>query len=147
MIENSAMSHQRRSNTGFTLIEVIVVVAIIGIIAAIAVPSYARYMIDARRTDAMVILSELAGEQQRYFTENNEYADDMQTLGYGSAATLISPEGHYLVSVSNPGGMGRFVLTATPVAGGKQADDSECLAFTISDTGAKQNTGSDTDCW
>lgn len=141
------MLRQRSSNTGFTLIEVMIVVAVIGIIAAIAVPSYSRYMTDARRTDAIAFLSEVAGEQQRYFTENNQFADDMEELGYGDAATFTTPEGHYVVSVTNPGGTGRFLLTATPVTGGKQASDSECLAFTVSDTGVKANTGSNTDCW
>lgn len=141
------MPRQRSLNTGFTLIEVIIVVAIIGILAAVAVPSYSRYMTDARRTDAMAFLSEVAGEQQRYFSDNNQFAEDMQELGYGSAETFDSPEGHYVVSVSNPGGTGRFLLTATPVTGGKQAGDDECLAFTVSDTGAKSSTGSDTNCW
>lgn len=141
------MSRQRQTNTGFTLIEVLIVVAIIGILAAIAVPSYSRYMIDARRTDAISFLSEVAGEQQRYFTENNQYAADMEELGYGEDATFVSPEGHYVVSVSNPGGMGRFLLTATPVEDGKQAGDDECLAFTVSDTGVRKNTGSNDKCW
>lgn len=141
------MPHQRPLKNGFTLIEVMIVVAIISIIAAIAVPSYSRYMIDARRTDAITFLSEVAGEQQRYFTENNQYAADMQELGYGNAKTYDTPEGHYVVSVSNPGGTGRYLLTATPATGGKQAGDDECLALTLSDTGAKGSTGSNTNCW
>lgn len=141
------MPHQRLSKNGFTLIEVLIAVAIISIIAAIAVPSYTGFMIDTRRTDAIGFLSEVAGEQQRYFTENNQYAATMKELGYGDAATFNTPEGHYVVSVSNPGSTARFILTATPVTGGKQAGDAECLAFTISDTGARQSTGSDTDCW
>ena len=132
---------------GFTLIEILIAVAIIGIIAAIAVPSYSQYLRDARRTDAITFLSEVAGEQVRYFSDNNQYATDMQELGYGSAATFVTPEGHYQVSVSNPGGTGRFLLTATPVATGRQASDTECKAFTISDTGVRQNTGYNTDCW
>lgn len=147
LIENSDMSSSRASQSGFTLIEVIITVAIIGIIAAVAVPSYSRYVTEARRTDAITFLAEVAGEQQRYFTENNQYAADMKELGYGNAATFESPEGHYVVSVSNPGGSGRFLLTATPVSGGKQASDAECLAFTINDTGARKNTGSLGDCW
>ncbi|MGQ7845565.1 type IV pilin protein [Granulosicoccus sp. 3-233] len=141
------MPRQRPFHAGFTLIEVMITVAIIGIIAAIAVPSYSSYMIDARRTDAIAFLSEVAGEQQRYFTENNQYAADMKELGYGGAATYATPEGHYVVSISNPGGVGRYLLTATPATGGKQASDKECLAFTLSDTGARRSTGSNTDCW
>ncbi len=132
---------------GFTLIEVIIVVAIIGILAAIAVPSYTQYLTDGRRTDAITFLSEAAGEQIRYFSANNQYAGSMGELGYGTGATFVTPEGHYSVSVDNPGSQGRFVLTATPVADGPQAGDVECAAFTISDTGVKRNTGTNADCW
>jgi len=132
---------------GFTLIEVIIVVAIIGILAAIAVPAYSQYMTDGRRTDAIAFLSEAAGEQVRYFSSNNQYADSMDELGYGNAATFVTPEGHYTVSIVNPGSRAKFTLTATPIAGGRQAGDTECLAFTITDTGVKRNTGTNTDCW
>lgn len=130
---------------GFTLIEVLIAVAIVGILAGIAVPLYTQYIVDARRTDAMAFLSEVAGEQVRYFSSNNEYADSMAELGY--AADGVSPEGHYSVTVSNPDGGSSFLLTAEPVATGRQANDSECTAFTISHTGAKGSSGTGVDCW
>lgn len=140
--------HRPQPHYGFTLIEILIVVAIIGIVAAIAVPNYSQFMTDGRRTDAITFLSEAAGEQMRYFSDNNQYADDMQALGYGAAATFDTPEGHYRVSVTNPGGLASFVLTATPVAGGAQAGDAECEAFTINDKGVRKNVGgTDTDCW
>lgn len=139
-------SHQRRHAVGFTLIEILIVVAIIGILAAIAVPSYSSYMTDARRTDAISFLSEVAGEQVRYFSNNNQYATTMKELGYGDAATVVTPEGHYVISVSNDTAL-KFVLTATPVTGGKQADDVECANLTISHTGQKKSTGVNADCW
>lgn len=145
------MPHSNRParNDGFTLIEVLITVAIIGILAAIAVPSYSIYITKANRTDAMTFLSEVAGEQQRYFSENNQYAEKMSELGYGTANSAASPEAHYSVSISNPNGAGKgYLLTATPVNGGRQQGDDECKSFTISSTGVKGNTGgSHSDCW
>ena len=137
---------RNRIAAGFSLIEIMIAVAIIGILAGIAVPSYSKYMTDARRTDAISFLSEVAGEQVRYFSDNNQYATTMQELGYGATATFTTPEGYYVVSVDNSTAL-KFLLTATPVAGGKQVGDAECASFTISNTGQKKSTGTQTDCW
>lgn len=141
------MSRQPKSQSGFTLIEIMIVIAIIGIVAAIAVPSYSGYVINANRTDAMKFLTEVAGEQQRYFSSNNVYASKMSELGYGTADTATSPEGYYTISISTPTTTS-YMLSATPVTGARQAKDDECSVFTIDFTGAKQNTGgTNTNCW
>jgi len=137
-----------RFQSGFTLIEVLVVVAIIGIIAAIAIPSYSRYITKANHTDATSFLSELAGEQQRFFSQNNTYTADLSELGYGSEENVTSPEGHYTVSAEISTTGTQYTLSATPVVGGRQANDTLCSTFTISSTGIKANTGGSRDnCW
>lgn len=130
------------------MIEVLIVVVIIGIISAIAIPAYSAYITRANQTDAISFLSEVAGEQQRYFSENNVYAGKMSELGYGTEDTQVSPEGHYTISINRPASGTTYTLTATPVAGGRQASDSECQAFTLDSTGLKANTGGTrNDCW
>ena len=70
-----------RSNNGFTLIELMIVVAIIGIIAAIAYPNYTQYVERARRSDAQGALMGLAAAMERHRTTNGSY------MGAGSPNT------------------------------------------------------------
>ena len=46
-----------RRQSGFTLIEIMMVVAIIGILASIAIPSYLDYMVRARVSESLALVS------------------------------------------------------------------------------------------
>jgi len=132
----------------FTLVELLIVVAILGIVAAIAVPSYAGYLTQVRRSDATILLTEAAGEQVRYFSEFNAYTSDLRELGYALADAVPSDEGHYTLSAAvDAADPSRFVLTATPVPGGLQAGDTDCGRFTINHNGVKGSSGTGEGCW
>lgn len=137
-----------QSSKGFTLIEVMIVAAILAILVAIAVPSYKIFVTKASRTEATSFLLEAAGEQQRFYTENNRYASAMTEMGYGSDQ-IETETGLYTVSVtaSSPSS---FTLTAAPLASGSQATDTDCGSFTINSGGLKGivgGTGTAADCW
>ena len=50
---------QMKASSGFTLIELMVVVAIIAIIASIAIPSYSKYIVASHRTEAQASIFNL----------------------------------------------------------------------------------------
>ena len=68
------LSFSRRRN-GFTLIEVMITVVIVAILASIALPSYQRYVIRAKRSAAQAQMMEIANREQQFLLANRSYAD------------------------------------------------------------------------
>ncbi len=59
--------------TGFTLIELMVVVAILGILSALAIPAFLEYMKRARATEAGEQLSAIGKKQKNLYAENSSF--------------------------------------------------------------------------
>lgn len=80
-----------QKQSGFTLIELMIVVAIIGIIAAIAYPSYSDHVDRARRSDAQGALMGLAAAMERHYASNNSY-QEAASGGGDTGAPAIYPD-------------------------------------------------------
>ncbi|WP_198171766.1 type IV pilin protein [Pseudohalioglobus lutimaris] len=135
---------------GFTLMEVMIVVVIVGILLAVALPSYNSSLEKGRRADAKAALLDASNRQEQFMLDRSTYTLNMTELGFG-ADPMVSEEGHYTVDAAAcaAGTIQRcYVLTATPVAGGAQANDTRCTTLILDSTGAKTATGSDlNNCW
>jgi type IV pilus assembly protein PilE len=101
-----------KRQSGFTLIELMIVVAVVGILAAIAYPSYIDYVRKSKRSDAMAGLLRVQLEQEKYRASSLAYASGLTALGYG-ADQVQTPEGVYLMEVTAASVAG-FVVEAVP---------------------------------
>lgn len=64
----------RRSQAGFTLTEMMVVVAIIGVLSSVAVMSFRRYSVRVRVGEAYAMLGLIKAREEIYRAEFNQYA-------------------------------------------------------------------------
>ena len=129
---------RRKYNTGFTLIELMIVVAIVALLAAIAYPSYTRYVEKARRADAKSALLSAAQRLERCYTQFNRYDHASCTFSAGS------PDGFYTITATEQT-QTTFVLQAEPQ--GVQTRD-KCGTFTLNHLGERSDGGAVADrCW
>jgi len=106
---------------GFTLIELMIVVAIVAILAALAVPSYQRYVVRANRSDAMAVMQGFAQAMERFYAQNNTYATAVAGTVF-PAKSPLDGAARYTLSIE-AATASTYTLRATPVAGGAQAAD------------------------
>lgn len=95
----------RKSNPGFTLVEIMIVVGVVLILAVIAVPNMIRSKIIANETSAIAVLKASTSACGLYAMDNNTYPGTINTL------TLVTPP--YV----NPDVAEAFAIPATPKDG------------------------------
>ncbi len=117
-------------NSGFSIIEILVVIAIVSIITAIAVPQYTAYRNKEIRSDAVRTMLKFSVELERCRSRNgNGSYTGCPDIGI----TKISLQQHYNITVALTSSDTRYTMTATKV--GKA--DSECSSLSLTQDGLR----------
>ena len=123
-----------KRESGFTLIEIMVVIAIMGILAALAMPTYRTWQHRAYGTEATIMAKQILDAQVVYYLEHNKfYPDNTSTEPENSFVfhndtpaanpdiqaiknnlNIVIPTGHlldYQLTADNTNGQETFTLT------------------------------------
>lgn len=132
--------------SGFSLIELLIVIVIIGVLFGLSLPAYQDYVLRSHRADAHASLIDIAARQERFVAQNNTYTTEISaTTGLGLGRTTSS-EGFYGMTVAACGGgtiATCYLITATATGG--QVNDTDCTTITYDSAGVK--SGATADCW
>lgn len=134
-----------KKQSGFSLLELMIVLAIVSILAGVAYPSYTNHVRKSKRADAKVALQNAAQQMEAFYIRNNyrysPKALDSSLDSNADTGTISSPEGQYTIVVQIPSGTtpprSTYVLTATAKPNSTQAKDKDCYRFRLDNTGQK----------
>jgi type IV pilus assembly protein PilE len=115
--------------SGFTLIEVMIVVAIIGILAAIAVPQYTDYITRSQLVEGHTGLADLRVRMEQYFQDNRTY----DGVGLDNCGATAPAGTNFTYNCASAGQT--YVATATGSAGRVVG-----FTFTINERNVRQTT-------
>lgn len=85
--------------SGFTLIELMIVVTVIGILSALAIPAYRGYMQQSRLAEAKPYMLDIASKMRSYKVRNGVYCCSSSTLDESNLASGLNVD---------PSGTGNF---------------------------------------
>ena len=149
---NTIITKSRCHQSGFNLIELMVVLLVVAILTAVAYPAYISYMTRSRRAAAEACLSNYATYMERFYTTNLRY--DQDTLGNSvtlptlDCATSQNTGAYYNYSFEDAPTQSTYTVKAVPT-GVQQTRDTKCGTLTLDQTGQRgdSGTGAVSQCW
>ncbi len=79
----------QESQTGFTLVELMIVVAIIGVLAAIAIPAYQDYTIRAQVSEGLQLAATAKNAISTYYADRGAWPADNAEAGIAAMNEIV----------------------------------------------------------
>lgn len=89
-----------KEQSGFTLVELMIVVAIIGVLSAVAVPNFKKYQAKAKASEAKVQLAAAYTAEQAFYGDFGIYHNCLSYMGYDPNNEAKAR--YYAVGISTP---------------------------------------------
>lgn len=146
-----------RRATGFTMLELMAALAILCILAALALPSYHRHVIRAKRVQAQAALLRLMQQQERYFSQNNSYlafsadsTDPDERLFQWWSGASAAQSAYEIRAEACPGQAIALCVRLRALPGTVRVApfaDSDCGTLSLTSAGDRAASGPAAQCW
>ena len=84
--------NERRHQSGYTLVDVMIVTLVIGVLSSLGLNQYSKYVARSRRPEAILTFRALAAQQREYLLTHGKYAGTFAELGFSvEGGALVSP--------------------------------------------------------
>lgn len=130
MVNSFTSRKQQCAQSGFTLVELMIVVIIASILAAYAIPTYRDHALQARIPEATSNLSMWRLQLEQYYQDQRKYGDT------NACGAVINASANFTYNCQPLEGGQSYLLTANGVPASGMAD----FAFTLDQTGAAATT-------